>query len=217
MPISLKSYLFAGRKPDKLSHSKSPVFPHSCLTYVSHRALSSNVEKRFMAMEQEKVSSPSVWILHQQAMTEEGNLDRFSQALYFPFKHCAQKMIPCLHNKACVSHYRHIHAALFMQKKKKKKSNFSLIPGAQCGTKKGGKSGKSWKQGLCFSHRVVILVGCAFCFCICAVFTLKIIAHWCWRKKSPVPQNKKILLKCVLKDCQPFSNKCLTCLWMRSL
>lgn len=124
MPISLKSYLFAGRKPDKLSHSKSPVFPHSCLTYVSHRALSSNVEKRFMAMEQEKVSSPSVWILHQQAMTEEGNLDRFSQALYFPFKHCAQKMIPCLHNKACVSHYRHIHAALFMQKKKKKKVTF---------------------------------------------------------------------------------------------
>lgn len=124
MPISLKSYLFAGRKPDKLSHSKSPVFPPSCLTYVSHRALSSNVEKRFMAMEQEKVSSPSVWILHQQAMTEEGNLDRLSQALYFPFKHCAQKMIPCLHNKACVSHYRHIHAALFMQKKKKKKVTF---------------------------------------------------------------------------------------------
>lgn len=103
------------------------------------------------------------------------------------------------------------------RKRKKKKSNFSLIPWAQCGTKKGGKSGKSWKQGLCFSHRVVILVGCASCFCICAVFTLKIIAHWCWRKKSPVPQNKKILLKCVLKDCQPFSNKCLTCLWMRSL
>lgn len=66
------------------------VFPHSCLTYVSHRAFSSNAEKRFMSTVQEKVSFPvQVWILHQQAKSGEGNLDWFSQAFCFPLKHHA--------------------------------------------------------------------------------------------------------------------------------
>lgn len=98
-----------------------PAFPHSCLTYVSYRALSSNAEKRFISTVQEKVSFPrSVWIVHQWARVGKGIGTGFPKHSIFRLSITLRKRSHVFITKL-VCHITSTSLQSFLCKKKRKK------------------------------------------------------------------------------------------------